>query len=163
MNPQELENDLASKAKAPRVTLDGINALIINEEFYVPKDTCLTICILTLKNGFTVTGESACVNKANYRQDIGEKLARERAVNQIWPLEGYVLANEMLKFNGDFSSRLQTEYDELKDKYQKLSNFISGKVQFLELDFQSRDLLHKQTEVMRDYLNILNERLQLIK
>jgi len=40
MNPQELENDLASKAKAPRVTLDGINALIVNEEFYVPKDTC---------------------------------------------------------------------------------------------------------------------------
>lgn len=159
MNPQELENDLVKTAVAPRVTLDGINALIVKEEFYIPEGTCLTICILTLKNGFTVTGESACVNKENYRQDIGEKLARERAVNQIWPLEGYALANEMIKFGGSFTERMKAEYAELKDKYQKLGNFITGSIQFQQLPPEERKLLHKQYEIMTDYLEVLRERI----
>ena len=51
----------------------------------------LTFCVLVLKNGFTVTGESACASPENYDAEIGRKIARQNAVNKIWPLMGYEL------------------------------------------------------------------------
>ena len=51
----------------------------------------LTFCVLVLKNGFTVTGESACVSPENFDAEIGRKLARQDAVNKIWPLLGFRL------------------------------------------------------------------------
>ena len=51
----------------------------------------LTFCVLVLKNGFTVTGESACVSPANFDAEIGRKVARQNAVNKIWPLLGFSL------------------------------------------------------------------------
>lgn len=51
----------------------------------------LTFCVLVLKNGFTVTGESACVSPANFDAEIGRKLARQNAVDKIWPLLGFSL------------------------------------------------------------------------
>lgn len=53
--------------------------------------TLLTFCVLVLQNGFTVTGESACVTPENFDADIGRKVAREKAKEKIWPLLGYVL------------------------------------------------------------------------
>lgn len=59
---------------------------------YVPKAlNLMTFCIIILKNGFTVTGQSACVSPENYRKDIGEKIAYENARNQLWPLLGFHL------------------------------------------------------------------------
>lgn len=55
----------------------------------------LTFCVLTLKNGFTVHGVSACAAKENYNRDIGERIARGDAVNKIWPLMGYTLRSEL--------------------------------------------------------------------
>ena len=51
----------------------------------------LTFCVLALKNGFTVTGESACASPANFDEEIGRKIARQNAVNKIWPLLGFSL------------------------------------------------------------------------
>ncbi len=51
----------------------------------------LTFCVLVLRNGFTVTGESACASPENFDAEVGRKIARENAVNKIWPLEGYLL------------------------------------------------------------------------
>jgi hypothetical protein len=51
----------------------------------------LTFCVLVLKNGFTVTGESACVNPANFDAEIGRKIARQNAVDKLWPLLGFRL------------------------------------------------------------------------
>lgn len=51
----------------------------------------LTFCVLTLRNGFTVTGESACASPENFDAEIGRKIARANAVAKIWPLEGYLL------------------------------------------------------------------------
>ena len=58
---------------------------------YPPSLDLLTICVLVLKNGFTVIGESACASPENFNAEIGRKIARENAVNKIWPLEGYLL------------------------------------------------------------------------
>ena len=51
----------------------------------------LTFCVLVLENGFTVTGESACASPENFDAEIGRRIARENAVNKIWPLMGYKL------------------------------------------------------------------------
>jgi hypothetical protein len=55
----------------------------------------LTFCVLVLKNGFTVTGESACVHPDKFDAEIGKKVAFEHAVNKIWPLMGYALKSEL--------------------------------------------------------------------
>ena len=55
----------------------------------------LTICILELKNGFTVTGESACASPENFDAELGRNIARANAVNKIWPLMGYVLKEKL--------------------------------------------------------------------
>ena len=51
----------------------------------------LTFCVLGLRNGFTVTGESACASPENFNAEIGRRIARENAVDKIWPLMGYEL------------------------------------------------------------------------
>lgn len=55
----------------------------------------LTLCVLTLRNGFTVLGKSACASPANFSQETGEKVAREDAIRQIWPLLGYELRTKL--------------------------------------------------------------------
>lgn len=55
----------------------------------------LTFCVLVLKNGFTVTGESACASPENFNAEIGRRIARENAVSKIWPLMGYALKERL--------------------------------------------------------------------
>lgn len=55
----------------------------------------MTICVLVLKNGFTVIGTSACAYPENFDAAFGQKLAREKAVEQIWPLMGYELKTKL--------------------------------------------------------------------
>lgn len=60
-----------------------------------PTLNSLTICVIELINGFVVTGESACVDPANYDRLIGEKIAYEQALDKIWPLMGYELKTKL--------------------------------------------------------------------
>lgn len=78
---------------AAKVTLDGIKALVVEATYFYHKT--LTICVLELKNGFTVTGESACAHPANYDKEVGDSLAYNNALNKIWPLEGYLLRERL--------------------------------------------------------------------
>ena len=55
----------------------------------------LTFCVLALKNGFTVTGESACASPENFDAEVGRKIARQNAVQKIWPLMGYELRSQL--------------------------------------------------------------------
>ena len=55
----------------------------------------LTFCVLMLRNGFTVTGESACASPENFDAEVGRKIARQNAVNKIWPLMGYELKSKL--------------------------------------------------------------------
>lgn len=55
----------------------------------------LTFCVLVLRNGFTVTGESACASPENFNAEIGRRVARENAVAKIWPLMGYQLKQNL--------------------------------------------------------------------
>lgn len=55
----------------------------------------LTFCVLVLRNGFTVTGESACASPENFNAEIGRKIARDNAINKVWPLMGYELRSKL--------------------------------------------------------------------
>jgi hypothetical protein len=60
-----------------------------------PSLTLLTFCVLVLRNGFTVTGESACASSENFNAEIGKRIARENAVAKVWPLMGYELRSKL--------------------------------------------------------------------
>jgi hypothetical protein len=55
----------------------------------------LTFCVLELQSGFTVTGESACASPENFDAELGRKIARQAAVNKLWPLMGYALKQQL--------------------------------------------------------------------
>lgn len=87
------EKEIAAITVAPRVTKQDVDDFIVRDEYHV--HGLLTFCILHLKNGFTVTGQSACASPANYNADIVNRLAREDAVNKIRPLLGFELRTRL--------------------------------------------------------------------
>lgn len=117
------EQELVAKAVAPRVTEEQIKEQIEFAAFTdgydvladarhklvdgygnnVPLSTghlnhglhCLTICIITLKNGFTVIGTSAPASPENFSQEIGQKLAYQNAFKKLWPLFGFALKQHL--------------------------------------------------------------------
>jgi hypothetical protein len=95
INEKELEKEIQEKGlNAPRLTPDLIESKIVKEEYHLLTDV-LTVCVLTLENGFTVTGESACASPANYNKEIGDRIARDNAKEKIWVLEGYLLKENL--------------------------------------------------------------------
>jgi len=107
------DTDLVEAITEFRVTLEQVEGSILSEHYFtatqgvlgaaidealieVPEDLdVLTFCVLRLRNGYTVHGISACADPANYKRDIGERIARANAVNQIWPLLGYELKTKL--------------------------------------------------------------------
>ena len=123
MGDNSIEKEIQSKGKtAARITPADIEANIASEHYFTARDGrhgaladgtyvgrekpqmddadlaslgLLTFCVLVLKNGFTVTGESACASPENFDAGIGRKIARENAVQKIWPLMGYELRTKL--------------------------------------------------------------------
>ena len=158
------ENELKAhqeKIGGKRVTLDALKANIVKEDFYVFPGSQLTVCVLTLQNGFTVTGESACADPAMFNEEIGQKIARENAERKIWPLMGYALKEEMMKEvpSGDFRERVKQEAAELQDKIVKLGAFINGAEQFGRLPKEDQHLMRAQYGFMCDYQGVLEARI----
>lgn len=114
MNDQQIEQEIQAKGlTAPRVTPADLEANIASEHYFTAADgitgaydgrvgydsrdplSLLTFCVITLKNGFTVTGESACASPENFDPELGRKIARQNAVNKVWPLMGYALKQKL--------------------------------------------------------------------
>ena len=119
----DIEQEIRAKGlNAPRITPADIEANIASEHYFTadegvigerwsfsedPDDVnadnipealnLLTFCVLVLRNGFTVTGESACASPENFNAEIGRKIARENAVAKIWPLMGYELRSKLAR------------------------------------------------------------------
>lgn len=83
--------------RAPRVTPELIASKIAKVDFHTFEGSMLTVCVLTLQNGFNVTGESACASPENFDSEIGERLALKQAENKIWALEGYLLKEQLYR------------------------------------------------------------------
>lgn len=105
MTNEDIERVAKEKGlTAPRVTNDDVDALITDEQYHVFPGTTVTTCCLTLANGFTVVGHSACASPQNFDEEMGRAIARERAWDQIRRLEGYRLCSELqelTKIRGD--------------------------------------------------------------
>lgn len=96
MSEQDTEKNIKATGKtAPRLTPEDIDRTIVAEQFIQVPGTVLTICVLTLRNGFTATGESAPVSAENFDEKIGQDIARENARNKVWMLEGYLLKQSL--------------------------------------------------------------------
>lgn len=95
-NEHEIEAEIQAKGlNAPRLNPQMIDDTVVSEQYHVFPGTTMTVCALTLRNGFIVIGESASVSQANFDTDIGRKIARENARNKIWALEGYLLRSKL--------------------------------------------------------------------
>lgn len=117
-----IQEDIEARASvAPRVTPADIEAEIASEFYFTAADgyrsapcfdpngqptdclpppaplELLTFCVLVLRNGFTVTGESACASPQNFDAEIGRRVARQNAVNKIWPLLGFRLRDRLVR------------------------------------------------------------------
>lgn len=124
MNHQTIEQEIIAKClTAPRITPADIEDNIASEHYFtaaegvlgaykangdvyvgtMPNDInagalpLLTFCVLVLRNGFTVTGESACASPDNFDAELGRKIARQNAMQKIWPLMGYELRSKLAK------------------------------------------------------------------
>lgn len=95
-NEQQIESEIQAKnLNAPRLSPALIDATIVSDAYHVFPGTALTVCCLTLRNGFTVTGESSSVSLDNFDEEIGRKVARANARDKIWVLEGYLLKQKL--------------------------------------------------------------------
>lgn len=107
-NEQKIETEIQAKGlNAPRLNPQMIDDTISQEYTGRASDLfkdcpqhggaleCLTICVLVLKNGYTIIGKSACASPENFDAELGAKIAREDARRQIWALEGYALRNKL--------------------------------------------------------------------
>jgi exopolyphosphatase/pppGpp-phosphohydrolase len=96
MSETEIEAEIVAKGlNAPRLNPGMIDAAIMSEQYHVFPGTTMTVCGLTLRNGYIVTGESAAASLENFDAAIGRKIARENARNKIWALEGYLLRERL--------------------------------------------------------------------
>lgn len=97
-----MESNETSNAfgNAPRVTLEQVEAAIIGETYTVLPNGRTTVCQLTLDNGFTVEGMSACVSIENFNAELGNKYSRQRAVDQVWQLLGFRLQDALPRSTG---------------------------------------------------------------
>ena len=119
MNDQQIEQEIQAKGlTAPRVTPADIEANIASEYYFTaeqgafaafdphtgadvvpPALSLLTFCVLVLRNGLTVTGESECASPENFDAELGRKIARQNAVQKLWPLMGYALKERLANGN----------------------------------------------------------------
>ena len=109
-----IEAEIQAKGlTAPRITPSDLLANISSEHYFTASQGVagagyvihnandrgplhlLTFCVLVLRNGFTVTGESACASPENFDAEIGRKIARANAEQKIWPLMGYELKQRL--------------------------------------------------------------------
>lgn len=95
----ELEAELQRKGlNAPRLSPTLINE-VIDKEYYHTFPGGITVCCLILKNGFKVIGDSAPVSFENFDENVGKRIAKDKAREKIWELEGYALKQRLFEAN----------------------------------------------------------------
>lgn len=91
-----IEAELKTKGlNAPHLKPEDIDATIVSEAYHVFPGTTLTVCALTLRNGYQVVGEAACASPESFDAAVGRRIARDNARNKIWALEGYLLRERL--------------------------------------------------------------------
>jgi len=197
MNDQAIEEEIKAKGlTAPRISLGELRANIAAEWYFTAREgvegavvrsalpdvggesmtspygwdhlNTLTFCVLVLRNGFTVTGESACASPENFDAEIGRKIAYQNAEQKVWSLMGYEMKERMhqqtLPAQAPTASHLSphqqrviAEREQLADRIQKLEAFLHTDL-YAGLPEDEQQLLKMQADAMVLYLGIINTR-----
>jgi hypothetical protein len=156
---------------APRLTPENIASVIVSETFTMLPSGKVMVCEMTLRNGFTVRGESAVVSKANFKEGIGRDISRENARNKVWELEGYLLQQRLYDpEHGPVSAlslqphqeRVIAERATLDGNIERLFAF-TGTEPFRLIDIHEQMRLVRQLNLMRQLRDVLDERIAAFK
>lgn len=160
MKEKSIEQAIQAAGKtAPRITPVDIDDVIIHEYYFTAANgvhgayrenndvyigtvptfgseglRLLTFCVLVLKNGFTVTGESACASPENFDAEIGRNIARENARNKIWALEGYLLKQ---KLTDQRKEMIQYIHEAMREGYEPMFQ-----ISFSDLNYEDLKIEH---------------------
>lgn len=183
MNDEQIESEIRAQGlNAPRVTPADVEAEIVSEHYFTAEDGAafvnspnggyaphyvansdklrlLTFCVLVLRNGFTVSGESACASPENFDEVIGQKIARAKAVEKIWPLLGFRLREQLHVAAsapvGTWLGRVRAEYAELVSRRDALDSFLRHNADEPSVSREQADLMRKQLSFMSAYADVL--------
>ena len=100
VTPADIEAEIASEHYGTAAYLGDLGIIKCGSDERPQSLSRLTICVLVLRNGFTVTGESACASPENFNAEIGRKIARQKAVEKLWPLLGFRLRDKLIGHPG---------------------------------------------------------------
>lgn len=153
---EELNAKLALSTK-PKIEPEDLEKAIASEAYHVFPGSCLTVCVLTLNNGFTVTGESACADPGNFKEDIGRTISRRNAKDKIWSLLGFMLRDQLYRASLPRGKKLDLEHAELDGNVQRLTVFLGSKA-FESLSVAEQADLKAQHHHMLEYRWFLGRR-----
>ena len=140
---------------------DAVSLNKDGERIAAPEElTLLTFCVIVLKNGFTLTGLSACADPRKYNKEIGEKVARADALSKARPLMGYVLRSRLAGMSGllepeSYKDRARRELTELQVRIAKLRAYLAGAI-----PIDQREELEGQLDGMVVYESHLSRRVK---
>lgn len=179
-----IEQEIQAKGlTAPRVTPADLEAEIVAEFCFMASTGAkwgaqfgdrsairsleqVTLCILVLRNGLTIVGKNyGPVDPDNFDPEKGRDYARGDALEQIWPLLGFRLADRLAAEGHNQSAvpphvfRMRAERDQLDERLKKLCAFLDSET-FRGLDDDERASLESQAKVMTAYFNILQQRVE---
>lgn len=193
-----IESEIVAKGKtAPRVTSADIEAEIASEHYFTARDGAagavgnddepspigmpaasrsaldlLTFCVLVLRNGFTVTGESASTSPENFDAEIGRKLARAKAIDKCWALLGFRLRDRIVRGEFDteltgeaqpqrpaYQQRVIAEREELSERNAKLGVFILENPAWKDVPAEEQARMQEQYELQGRLRDLLDARI----
>jgi hypothetical protein len=180
---KDIEQQIQAKGKtAARVTPGDIEKVIVSEHFFTARDgvdgafardksfnepanytslSLLTFCVLVLRNGFTVTGESACASPENFDAELGREIAKRNAMTKIWPLLGYELRTKLSEApkRKVFTARDIKAWEEIPDAmhWGVTLHAITHCGRKVEVAVGNHDRLHGDRDLVLAILNKLNE------
>lgn len=96
LSEASIEKEIQEKGlTAARITSEMVDACIVGETYTMLPSNRVMVCELTLRNGFTVRGESSVVSKENFDWGLGMEISRYNARNKVWELEAYILMERL--------------------------------------------------------------------
>jgi hypothetical protein len=172
---QALESVIQAKGltTAPRVTPAMIDGMVKETELIKVGDSIM-FCILTLHNGLKVVGKNlGSVSPENYDEGLAKQLSHRDARDQLWPLAGFMLAEDIHRGNRpltqeqrelpDHVQRVITEMYQVAARLMGLSEFLvkldAGVLDWMDLSIEEIADLREQHGLMKDYVAVLQRRL----
>lgn len=120
-----------------------------------------THCVITLHNGYTVSGESSCIDPRILNEEMGKKIAYENAFEKLWFLFGYLEKQRWFEETKlSWLERVRIELADLDSKRSKLDKMLQGGKPAFMSDEQF-NLLKEQYEAMATYALVLAKRIEI--